>query len=246
MLCTDLQLKGTVPFMSAEVMLGKHTLVHSCHKQSPSTFAHQAVHDIESFFWILMYICLTRKGPDGARRDELDHQDDPSDYTEELRGIIYCLFGCDWRRVIQKKTAVLEDRRNLEDIILPYFHPYFDGLKDLIRKWHGLLYHAYSFRLIEYDIIHDQSLKLIQEALASLEQKAKKRHQLMKVESDQRNVETACSNPLIGAEADIPPSPDLQDDPSLNRHDSTGELDVMLGVHQPTSPERPAKKQRLE
>ena len=237
--------------MSAEVMDGQHILVYDDNHRSRNTkFVHQAVHDIESFFWILMYICLTRKGPDGARRDELDHQDDPSDHTKNLRHIIYCLFGCDWLHIIENKTAVLKFRSNLEDLIFPYFHPYFDGLKDLIRKWHGLLHRAYQFRLVECDMIHDQSLKLIQEALANLEKKANKGHQLMKVESDQHNVEMAClsescGNTLMNAEADIPPSPDLQDDPSLNRR-STGELDVTLDVHQPTSPERPAKKRRLE
>lgn len=31
--------------------------------QSTSAVPHSAVHDMESFFWVLLYVCLTRAGP---------------------------------------------------------------------------------------------------------------------------------------------------------------------------------------
>lgn len=33
---------------------------------------HTVIQDIESFFWVLLYLCLTRGGPVGGRREELD------------------------------------------------------------------------------------------------------------------------------------------------------------------------------
>ena len=191
MLRTNHHLKGTVPFMSPEVMLGEHSLVNSEHKESSSTFTHQAVHDMESFFWVLMYICLTRKGPGGARRDELDHEDNPSDHTKELRHIIYCLFDCNWEPLTRNKTRVLTSGNDLEDFILPYFHPYFDDLKDLMRKWRELLCRAHEFHLAECDTIHDQSLRLIEEALDKIRSKVTEEHELTKVELERRKAEMA-------------------------------------------------------
>src|ERR1700684_2514021 len=59
--------KGTIQFMSAEVMLSKN--IAQSFRIEP--FTHNAIHDLESFFWVLVYICLTRNGPGGKRRPEL-------------------------------------------------------------------------------------------------------------------------------------------------------------------------------
>jgi hypothetical protein len=34
------------------------------------------VHDLESFFWVLIHICITRQGPGGVRREELEQKNE--------------------------------------------------------------------------------------------------------------------------------------------------------------------------
>ena len=31
---------------------------------------HSAIHDMESLFWVVVFLCLTREGPGGKRRPE--------------------------------------------------------------------------------------------------------------------------------------------------------------------------------
>ena len=232
-------MQGAVPFMSAEVMNIRHRLAHNKYNHRAAKFTRQAVHDMESFFWVLVYICLTRNGPDGTRRNELDHEDNPSDDTEGLQDVINCLFGCDWANIARNKTRVLECEKDLVDLIFPYFHPYFNGLKDLMRKWRELLYRAHQFHLVEYDTIHDRSLELIEEALVKIASNLGEDREPTKKDCERRNVleppqiSGACRNALTN-----PPSQDLSR--------SVGEVDVPLDIRRPTSPERPVKKPRLE
>ncbi|KAG6821865.1 hypothetical protein H0H92_000439, partial [Tricholoma furcatifolium] len=65
-------MKGTFPFMSADVIEGDSIFTPIGYDSAP-TFTHQAIHDMESLFWVLVYLCMTRKGPGmGMRRDELN------------------------------------------------------------------------------------------------------------------------------------------------------------------------------
>jgi len=61
-------LKGTPPYTSGEILSGGRYFDHG-----DSVF-HDAVHDLESFFWVLIHMCITRRGPGGVRREELEQK----------------------------------------------------------------------------------------------------------------------------------------------------------------------------
>ncbi|KAG6824313.1 hypothetical protein H0H92_007241 [Tricholoma furcatifolium] len=75
---------GTLPFMSAEVIQGSSLITPVGFDVAPP-FTHQAIHDMESLFWVLVYLCMTRKGPGtGMRRDELNVTNPDVDLSRAL------------------------------------------------------------------------------------------------------------------------------------------------------------------
>lgn len=180
-------IKGTIPFMSVEVMQTHCTLAHSWYGPETQDFTHHALHDVEFFFWVLLYLCLARKGPGGAHRDELDYQDNPSDETKTLQHVIYCLSDSGSDNVAENKRVLFAESRDvigreaeeeakgpmgiLSKKIIPSIHPYFEDLQDLIKDWFHLLQRAHRFRLAEGDTIYDQTLELIEGTLAKIEEK---------------------------------------------------------------------------
>ena len=49
-------------------------------ERRPKFFMHDAVHDMESFFWVIVYLCLTRQSGGDIRREELI----PSNFPERI------------------------------------------------------------------------------------------------------------------------------------------------------------------
>ncbi|KAJ2987578.1 hypothetical protein NUW54_g9387 [Trametes sanguinea] len=73
----------------------------------PSPVIHDGIHDIESMFWILLYVCMTHSGPGGERRKELigEPSDEPGqEDVYELRRIIFCFFHGDLKTVAWKSS----------------------------------------------------------------------------------------------------------------------------------------------
>ena len=77
--------QGTPPYISGEILSDEHYFISL--EDSEPLVHHDAVHDIESFFWVLVKICLPLKGP-GECRDELagDPAGDPEDIPESGHG----------------------------------------------------------------------------------------------------------------------------------------------------------------
>jgi len=50
---------------------------------------HDANHDLESFFWVLIHICLTCKGPGGIRREELEEKNEDNEEYMPFRRVIF-------------------------------------------------------------------------------------------------------------------------------------------------------------
>src|SRR5258708_19796751 len=89
-----MHLKGTVgtpPYTSGEI-LSDQRYFHG----HPHVF-HDAVHDLESFFWVLVHICLTRNGPGGVRRDELKEENEEKEEYIPLRRVVFCFFDSSGR-----------------------------------------------------------------------------------------------------------------------------------------------------
>lgn len=69
--------------MSAEILgNSKYFTVSQLREDGP--VVHSAIHDLESFFWVLLYLCLTRSGPGGERRDELQPKPAPHPDTAHI------------------------------------------------------------------------------------------------------------------------------------------------------------------
>lgn len=134
---------------------------------------HDAVHDIESFFWVLVQICITSQGPGGLRRREFT--DDPEDMTNldqdriDLWIAVWCLLDSDFDRLRQRKQMLFRTPENLEKDVLRHFHPYFNSLKPFISEWFSLLRIAHSFPYYEYHTIHTRVLDIFAKALQSID-----------------------------------------------------------------------------
>ncbi|KIJ53542.1 hypothetical protein M422DRAFT_241777 [Sphaerobolus stellatus SS14] len=123
---------------------------------------HDAIHDIESFWWILVHLALTREGP-GKRREE--HSVALNDIIEEYSdGSILHLR--DAKRATFKD---LDPQERLESKLLENFHPYFEPVKNLIYEWWSLLRLGFDFRRYEYHNIHACTLELLRTAIDKLD-----------------------------------------------------------------------------
>ncbi|KAF8899576.1 hypothetical protein CPB84DRAFT_1126478 [Gymnopilus junonius] len=118
--CTpDGSITGTPPYMGGELLsflpcIGERVVCYD------------AVQDLESFFWVLLHVCLAQSGSGGGRRVELylsNHdQDSQSNNTianGNLKRIIWHLFNND-------STIVLTRNKNI--------HPYFAPLQPFIAE----------------------------------------------------------------------------------------------------------------
>ena len=152
--------------MSHEVLLGHFS---SLYISGGKGYAHDAVHDIESFFWVLIHLALTRGSPGGKRRQELERDDENGD--DPLHQVIGRYFDCSQEILKAEKQKLFAPSGNeiLEKDILSQFHPYFNPLKDLVRSWYNILVMAFRWRSIECIYIHDFIIDLLGKEVAKLQ-----------------------------------------------------------------------------
>ena len=133
---------------------------------------HDAIHDMESFFWTLLYLCITRSGPGDNRREELDGDlpaDSPNaEEVAELRRIVFCFFGDETETIAMNKAQLFSEPELFEEGLLRHVHPYFEPLKPLLRQWWDLLLLAYEFEGYEWHGIHTFVIGLLEQALRDL------------------------------------------------------------------------------
>ncbi|KAG6886785.1 hypothetical protein C0995_004755, partial [Termitomyces sp. Mi166 len=154
---------GTLPYMGGDVIAGRFIRVPAGFYQAPK-FMHEAIHDVESLLWVLVYLCLTRKGPGAEmRREELD-KESPS--HEGLRKIVDDLFESDNSETLKEAKISRHERSQLfGEEVVAYFHPYFEPLKPYVLKWWNTLILGYRFRGEEFYNIHDYILRILNEAI---------------------------------------------------------------------------------
>ncbi|KAL1742625.1 hypothetical protein HDZ31DRAFT_42849 [Schizophyllum fasciatum] len=137
----------------------------------PTAVVHDALHDMESFFWVLLYLCITRSGPGNQRRSKLfgdiEAQPDP-DQAAELQATVHAYFDGSWEEIARSKRELFENSECFEARVLRHVHPYFDPLKPLLRRWWELLLLAYEFQGYEYHGIHKFVLALLEQTLRDL------------------------------------------------------------------------------
>lgn len=155
--------------MSAELVLDNlvyHTVGEARRIKGKGTVVHCAIHDLESFFWVLLYLCLTQKGPGGRLRDELrpnasDKND--TDLVGKLNGVLWCYFDSDDARFLaEHKLTLFHQPSLLETDITPCFHPYFETLKPLVVElWKTIRLGFKTYDLVGPSIIHRLVLDVI-------------------------------------------------------------------------------------
>lgn len=152
-------MQGTLPFISIECLkVGYYNDDED--EEDRDDWFHDAVHDMESLFWVLMYICVTRRGPGtGMWRSELLPGSDVKD--QQLSQLIFNNFDCKYEDTIQVNKLKLFGNPELMENAIKKFHPYFQLLKPMMIQWWSLLRAAYKYRKIEYYTIHDQILGIL-------------------------------------------------------------------------------------
>ncbi|EIN14736.1 hypothetical protein PUNSTDRAFT_130368 [Punctularia strigosozonata HHB-11173 SS5] len=101
---------GTLPFMSVHLLANETTIEHEVH------------HDLESFFYVLIWACIAFQGP-GLYREPFDALKTP---------LKKWLVGDDDRDVAEAKMVQMV-RSVAFERLLKNFHPYFDPLKPTIK-----------------------------------------------------------------------------------------------------------------
>ncbi|KAG6918275.1 hypothetical protein DXG01_015649 [Tephrocybe rancida] len=136
---------ATLPFASSEVLLSERIFTSG----SKPAVAHNLIHDLEALFWCLVYICVTREGPGGRRREELrpDYKVPVGDQANNiaLRNINYCFFAANDIHILARNKSSLFMNNDFVDCIVPRFHPYFEPLKPLMVRWWNILRTALQF-----------------------------------------------------------------------------------------------------
>lgn len=166
--------QGTPPYISGEILSDQHYF--RSFDDSEPLVHHDAVHDIESFFWVLIEICLTLKGPGGLRdefvRDLAGNLPEPGHGDDErlkhLRTVVWHLFNSDLGRLYKYKRRLFQEPELFETDVLQNFHPSFLVLKPLISEWFSLLRIAHEFCSYEYYTIHDRVLAIFDKVLKSM------------------------------------------------------------------------------
>ncbi|KAF5374686.1 hypothetical protein D9615_008969 [Tricholomella constricta] len=137
---------ATMPFASPEVLTGAATFImYYPIESTPSVVIHSIIHDLESLFWCLTYICVTREGPGGKRRKELrpDYIKKYPDADSSLRRVNYHIFSCEDRIELAQNKIALFRLDEYESHVISKFHPYFERLKDMMKQWWRILSMAY-------------------------------------------------------------------------------------------------------
>ncbi|GJJ05840.1 hypothetical protein Clacol_000027 [Clathrus columnatus] len=140
---------GTVPFISHQLMGMRARIVH------------HAIHDMESFWWVLINLCLTKESGGGRRRE---------DRPKPLRTLIHSLFE-DTDACIAVEKALYFNREQGSAIfeeLLAWFPEYFEGLKPMLRRWREVLVLGYTYQAYEYHLVHEYVLAIIDGTLTKL------------------------------------------------------------------------------
>ncbi|KXN89328.1 hypothetical protein AN958_05826 [Leucoagaricus sp. SymC.cos] len=119
---------------------------------------HTAIHDVESLFWVLVYIALSFQGPGAEERDIKDRT--LQDYKRRL-------FNNDSSRTLKK--SIFNKTTKFEEL-LSHFHPYFEDLKVLVREWYLIMNLAFRFQGgMEFNYPHSIVRRRIEDALRSID-----------------------------------------------------------------------------
>ncbi|KIJ56155.1 hypothetical protein M422DRAFT_239363 [Sphaerobolus stellatus SS14] len=141
---------GTFPYMSHEII-----------QDQPAT--HHAIHDIESFWWIVIHIALTRAGPGKWREGRSD----------DLDLVIQRYFDGSLKQLTDNKCKIFQRsykdaQEELTSVIFKHFDAYFEPLKKPLLRWWSVLRTGFEFKGYEYHNIHALVLGILNEAICEI------------------------------------------------------------------------------
>jgi len=129
-----------------------------------SKIRHGAYHDLESLFFVLMYICTNLSGPGAIRTPE------ELQVHSSIPLSVWFKASSSLREVGIAKSGALCD---IETNILNSFVPYFEDLKPCIVK----LFHViYSYPITPTPVSHDEVIEIFTETLNALPHEATPMH----------------------------------------------------------------------
>ncbi|KAL4245222.1 hypothetical protein ABKN59_010024 [Abortiporus biennis] len=117
---------------------------------------HSPVHDLESFFWLLCWICITRSGPSTSRLGDLDVKFNKDD--QKIALLNHELFEEeDMVKLGDNKRKYFCDGNFFNELV-GSFSPYFAKFSLLVRSLRLTLYSAYKNQ--KFDGLHEDFLEM--------------------------------------------------------------------------------------
>ena len=124
----------------------------------PDEIQHEPRFDLESIFYVLVYLCINLKGPENRIRSNVEMANFRSFPVAE-----WFTSEGSFRRLGRVKLSQLQ---TFEDSILPYIAPYFYDLIPCIKKFHKALCPGGDSR--KSPITHHQVITIFEETLVLL------------------------------------------------------------------------------
>ena len=143
------QMTGTLQFMAIEVL-------EMALPQADHDLNHTYRHDLESFFYVFLHICISYGWPDGKKWKINPLQ---NWYTGS------------YKNVVAAKSGHM-DRGRLESIVLPEFSPGFDCVKDLARTLRDALFlkgALYTSTPEKPSFVYDPMIRAFDDAIEHLQ-----------------------------------------------------------------------------
>lgn len=144
--------------MSAEMLQKKYIFIDSANMQFPlqqKQPVHDVVHDLEGFFWVLVWVCLSRDGPAHRRAELLPDNKDPQ--HESFRAVFTDLFEESDKVLALTKQNMFRTPKEFEESILGNLSAYCAPLETLLREFHSALEKAHRSHSSDtlYDMVID-------------------------------------------------------------------------------------------
>ncbi|KAL1741511.1 hypothetical protein HDZ31DRAFT_45279 [Schizophyllum fasciatum] len=122
-------MQGTTPFMACDILQFSHRVCHG------------PWHDLESFLYVLMFMCVNYAGPGNTHRQGFDIQNSPM--APWLAG------DGDYKERVMYRFENEEFRAFLDSV----FDPYFDDLKDLVVDLRTVIMRTPDVRACHRDVL---------------------------------------------------------------------------------------------
>lgn len=134
---------GTKVFMAIGALFGEQ---HNC------------MHDLESFFWVLFWICIHYTGPNGTCREVEQYERWNYVPTEELAN---------------SKKGIVSNQRDFTRTTEEHFSPYFHPLRPYVHKLCDLVFPNGQRREQVNEQVYDKMRKVLRESMDDPEVRAK-------------------------------------------------------------------------